>query len=158
MRAFKTYSGTNFEIYNTILLAIATMLCIISPGFIYLINGSLYLLATLICCSHFHCPPLATTICSLWVWCFFFYKHSYVSKIIQSLSFFDLLHPVFILEGNMVHNHLLTYLPWWVPGQNVPTSDTFLILKQLYRSSWRDLRQSLLTERASSVQVKFAAR
>ena len=102
---------------------------------------------------------LATAICSLWVWCFFFYKHSYVSKIIQYLSFFDLLHPVFlILEGNMVNNHLLTYLPWWVPGQTVPTSDIFMILKQLYWASWRDLRQGFLTKRASSVQVKFAAR
>ena len=162
MRAFKTYSVNNFQIYNTVLLAIVTMLYITSPGLIYLITGSLYILTTLTHFSHFHCPPL-----SIWqllsvlyeFGVFFFYKHSYVSKIIQYLSFFDLLHPVFlILEGNMVNNHLLTYLPWWVPGQTVPTSDIFMILKQLYWASWRDLRQGFLTKRASSVQVKFAAR
>ena len=36
MRTFKTYSLLNFQIYNTVLLTIVTMLYITSPELIYL--------------------------------------------------------------------------------------------------------------------------
>ena len=44
MRTFKIYVLSNFHIYNTVLLIIITRLCITSPGLIYFITGSLYLL------------------------------------------------------------------------------------------------------------------
>ena len=59
MRIFKIYSLSNFQICNTVLLTIVTMLYIIFPWFIYFITGNLYLLTTSI---HFAHPlPLATT-------------------------------------------------------------------------------------------------
>ena len=44
IRTFKIYSPRNFQIYNTVLLTIVTMLCITFPWLIYFITGSLYLL------------------------------------------------------------------------------------------------------------------
>ena len=46
MRTLKIYSLSNFQICNTVLLTIVTMLYIRSPWLIYFINGSLYLLTT----------------------------------------------------------------------------------------------------------------
>ena len=55
MRTFKIYALSNFQMYNTALLIIITMLDITSPGLIYFITGSLWLLNTF---SHFtHLPP-----------------------------------------------------------------------------------------------------
>lgn len=42
MRTFKTHSLSNFQIYNTVLLNIITMLYISSSELIHLINGNLY--------------------------------------------------------------------------------------------------------------------
>ena len=42
MRTFKIYSLSNFQVYNTVLLTIITMLFIRSPELIHLITGSLY--------------------------------------------------------------------------------------------------------------------
>ena len=44
METFKIYSLSNFQICNTVLLTLVTMLYVTSPGLIYLITGSLYLL------------------------------------------------------------------------------------------------------------------
>ena len=54
MKTFKIYSLINFQIYTTILLTIVTMLYITSPGPIYFITGSLYLLTIF---THFTRPP-----------------------------------------------------------------------------------------------------
>ena len=42
-RSFKIYSLSNFQIFNTMLLTIVTMLQITSPWFIYFVAGSLFL-------------------------------------------------------------------------------------------------------------------
>ena len=52
-RTFKIYSLSNFQIYNTVLLTIITMLCITVPGLLYLVTGSLYLLTIFIYLSIF---------------------------------------------------------------------------------------------------------
>ena len=57
MRTFKTLSLRNFQIWNLVLLTIVTMLHSISPGLIYFITGSLYLLTI----PPPHYPPLITT-------------------------------------------------------------------------------------------------
>ena len=59
MRTLRTYSFNKFQIYHTAGLTIVIMLYIISPGLIYLISGSLYLLTTFIQC--FHSPSLVPT-------------------------------------------------------------------------------------------------
>ena len=46
MRTFKIYSLSNFQICNTVLLIVAVIIYIISPGPTYFISGSLYLLLT----------------------------------------------------------------------------------------------------------------
>ena len=69
MRTFKIYysssnfqlSTFNFQIYNTILLTIITMLHITSPRFTHLITGSLYLLITFI---HFPHPSRRILACN----------------------------------------------------------------------------------------------
>ena len=38
-RTLKSYSLTNFQICNTVVLGIVTMLCIMPPGLIYFITG-----------------------------------------------------------------------------------------------------------------------
>ena len=43
MKIFEIYSGSNFEVCNTVVLTIPTMLYITSLEFIHLITGSLYL-------------------------------------------------------------------------------------------------------------------
>ena len=54
MRTFKIYSLSDFQIYNTVLLTLVTVLYITSPGLTSLITASLYLLTTV---THFaHCP------------------------------------------------------------------------------------------------------
>ena len=40
MRTFKIYSLSNFQIYNTVLLTIDTMLSLTSPGVVYFTAGS----------------------------------------------------------------------------------------------------------------------
>lgn len=44
MKTFSIYMLSNFQTYHMILLTQVIMLYIVSPGFIYLITGSLYLL------------------------------------------------------------------------------------------------------------------
>ena len=44
MKTLKIYSFSNFHVYDTVSLTIVTMLFITSPGLIYFITGSLYLL------------------------------------------------------------------------------------------------------------------
>ena len=46
VRTFTIYSPSNLQVYNKILLTIVTKLYIASPGFIYFISRSLYLLTT----------------------------------------------------------------------------------------------------------------
>ena len=46
MRTFKTYSLGNFRIYNTVLLTIVAMLYTSSPGLLYFMIGSSYLLTS----------------------------------------------------------------------------------------------------------------
>ena len=41
MRTFNIDSLSKFQICNTVLLTIVTMLCITSLGFVYFVNGSL---------------------------------------------------------------------------------------------------------------------
>ena len=54
VRNFKIYSLSNFQIYHKVLLTIVTLLYVISPGIIYFITGSLYLLTSF---THFVYPP-----------------------------------------------------------------------------------------------------
>ena len=73
MRTFKIYSFSNFQIYNTVLLAIVTMPYITSPGLTYFITGSLYLLTPF---SHFMHPYprlWQPQICSVYLWFQVFY-------------------------------------------------------------------------------------
>ena len=63
MRTLKIYFLSNFQIGDTVLLSIVTVLGITPPGLIYPITGSLYTLTTF---THFPSPhsyswPLATT-------------------------------------------------------------------------------------------------
>ena len=84
------YSLSNFQIYNIVLLTRITMLYITSPGFIYLITGSLYLLNSL---THFFLHLRQPPICSLYEFGFFllllsmFFKVLHISEIMQYLSF-----------------------------------------------------------------------
>lgn len=41
VRTLKIYSHSNFEVYKMVLLSIITMLCVRSPGLIYLLVASL---------------------------------------------------------------------------------------------------------------------
>lgn len=54
VRTFKIYFLSNFQIYNTVLLPMVTMLNITSLELIYLITGSVYLWTTF---THFSHPP-----------------------------------------------------------------------------------------------------
>ena len=62
MKTFKMYCLSNYQIYNTVLFTIVTMLHILSPELICLVIQSLYLLVTQ---THFfqtlHPLPLALT-------------------------------------------------------------------------------------------------
>ena len=74
MRKCKIYSLSNisnisiFQIFNTILLTIVTTRYIAVPWLIHFITGSLYPLTFLLHFAHLPLPPLATTICSLYLW------------------------------------------------------------------------------------------
>ena len=46
MRNFKIYSLCSFQICNTVLLTMVSMVCITSPWLIYFMTGSLYLLTS----------------------------------------------------------------------------------------------------------------
>ena len=61
IRIFKIYSLSNFEVYNTIVLTIVTMLYIISPELIHLITGSLCPLTPFIIFPHAHSPQPSTS-------------------------------------------------------------------------------------------------
>ena len=52
MRAFKIYSLSNFQIYNTVMLTAVTMLCITSPELIPLITALLSPLTTFTHLAH----------------------------------------------------------------------------------------------------------
>ena len=69
MRIFKIYSPSNFQINNTVLLTIITMLYTASPELIYPLIGNLYLLTTFTHFPHRPSLPLATTN----LFCFFFF-------------------------------------------------------------------------------------
>ena len=57
VRTFKINSFSNFQLFNTVLLTIVTMLYITSLWLIYFITRSLYILTTV---THFaHTPPLS---------------------------------------------------------------------------------------------------
>ena len=59
IRTFKVHSLSNFQIYNTVLLTIITMLHIIAPGLTYFTTGSLSLLTPITHFIHPHALPLA---------------------------------------------------------------------------------------------------
>ena len=52
MRGLKIYSLSNFQIYNIVLLTRVTLLYVTSPGLIYFITGTLYLVTTFIHVAH----------------------------------------------------------------------------------------------------------
>ena len=54
--AFSHYCLSNFQIHNTVLLTIVTMLFTTSPELLYFITGSLYLLTTITHFIHSLCP------------------------------------------------------------------------------------------------------
>ena len=54
MRTVNTYSLSNYQICSSVLLSTVSMLYITSPGLIYFITGSLYLLSPF---THFAHPP-----------------------------------------------------------------------------------------------------
>ena len=49
VRTFKIYSLSNFQVYNTLLLAIMTTLYMRSPGLTHIITGSLYPMTNSFC-------------------------------------------------------------------------------------------------------------
>ena len=61
MRTLHIYSLSNFQVYNTVALAIVTMLYITFPELTFLVTGSLYLSITCIHFPHPNPPPLAAT-------------------------------------------------------------------------------------------------
>ena len=56
LKTLKYYSLSNFQIYNTVLLTIVTMLFTTSPELLYFRTGSLYLLTTFTHFAHSLCP------------------------------------------------------------------------------------------------------
>lgn len=68
-------SLSNSQIYNVVLLTLVIMLIVTSPERIHLITGSLWFLTTI---THFslspHPPPKQPSICSLFLWVWFFFR------------------------------------------------------------------------------------
>ena len=90
----KIFYVNNFQICNTILLIIATMVFITSPWLLYFITRSLYLLTPFTHFTHLPLPTsLETTILlSVWIgfwwsFCLFAFKIPHIHEIIQYLSF-----------------------------------------------------------------------
>ena len=75
METFKIYFVSNFQIYNTVLLTIVTVLYITFPGLIYFIAGSLYFLTSSFHFTNSSPLPLVTAhlfSVSMNPWLFFF--------------------------------------------------------------------------------------
>lgn len=65
MRALMIYFLSNFQIYNIVSLTTVSLLCIItSPGRIYFVTESLYLLTTFIHFAHPQIPSAASLVLS----------------------------------------------------------------------------------------------
>ena len=64
VRTLKIYSLSNFQVYNTVLLTIITVLYIRSPELIFLINGSLYPLTKI---SPYRPPAPQLLVTTIWV-------------------------------------------------------------------------------------------
>ena len=91
MRTFKTYILSNFQINNTVLLTIVTIMYMTSPGRIYFITGRFYLVTTFTNFVHLPSPPRATTNLfsvpvSLFLFCFFQIPQHPVSKAVKRIS------------------------------------------------------------------------
>ena len=70
MRTLKIYSLSSFQMYNTVLLTVVSMLYVTFPGLIYLITGSLYLLTTFTNLSSPNpTPTWQPPVCSLYLCC-----------------------------------------------------------------------------------------
>ena len=85
MRTFKIYSLSNFQVYNTVLLTMVTMLYTTSLGLIHLIIRGLHLLTIFPCFTHPPLQPLplplpTTNLFSLRA--FFFFQILHISKVV----------------------------------------------------------------------------
>jgi len=99
MRAFKIYSLSDFQIWNTVLLTIVTMLTL-HPYDIYFITGSLYLLTS------FTILPTPTAHQSVLCICEFiviFFKIVHIREIIWYLSFSFWLTWLSIIPSRSIH-------------------------------------------------------
>ena len=92
MRTFKIYSISNFEICNSVSLAIVTILYITLLGLTYFITGSLYLFTAFTYFAHLLAPASGSDQSVLFL-LFGFFKIPYMSKstwysIYHSLTYF----------------------------------------------------------------------
>ena len=112
---FLRFILNNFQICNTILLTIVTMLYITSPQLIYLITGSLYLLTPF---THFTYPqtpsPLATTH-------LFSVSTSVVLFCFEKQERIFLVDVMRMLEGPALINKVCSHLPYYSITQKVET-------------------------------------
>lgn len=114
-RKFKLYFFRKFQLYQTVLSSIVTILCIRSLLFIHLINGSLYL------CTSLSLFPLAPTLFSHSVSLFFLIPHitdimSYLSfsAWLISLSIISLRNTHVVTNGRIPSFFMVNNIPWCV--------------------------------------------
>ena len=121
VRTFKIYFLSNFQIYNTVLLPMVTMLNITYLELIYLITGSVYLWTTFTHFSHpphkphFWQPPIHSLFLGVWV----FFDSSYKWEHIVFV-FFVWLISFSIMLSRFSHVFTITVFSsflWW---NNIP--------------------------------------
>lgn len=78
MGNFNIYSLSNFQIKNTVLLTLVTMLFITSPELIYIVTGNWYFLTTFTHFAHPYPQLLPTNLFSISMSLVFFRFHIYV--------------------------------------------------------------------------------
>ena len=84
MRTFQIYSGSSFQVYDTVSLAIITMLYLRSPGLVHPISGSLYPL------TNIPLSPIHHSSLCFWVQLFLdsTYKWDHIVLVFLCLTYF----------------------------------------------------------------------
>ena len=111
MRTFKIYSLNNFQIRNTVLLTLVTMLHIISPWLTYFTTGSLYLLTPF---THFTPNPRQPSVFSRYPWAFFKKRIAHINEI-----------TVFVFV--------------WFISLSICSHSAFMLLQMVLLTYWNDL-------------------
>ena len=116
-KTFKIHSLSNFQIYNTVLLTVVTMLYITSPGLIHLITGCLYPLTVFTCLPYL--PPLCIISYNfMWI-----YNHTKIKSLIKNnIMFTWTIHIIKSKSGNNMASYRTGISKLWPAGQVWPTA------------------------------------